>query len=84
MASAERGEFDLVLVEDLDRLSRNASDTHSIIEELERLKHQGLRTVVWRFALPGRSRLPRRGGDPRQAPARRQDQPRPRAPPGGA
>ena len=34
MAAADHGEFDLVLVEDLDRLSRSASDTRAIVEDL--------------------------------------------------
>jgi site-specific DNA recombinase len=37
MAAADRGEFTIVLVEDLDRLSRTASSTHGILEELESL-----------------------------------------------
>lgn len=37
MAAADRGEFSLVLVEDLDRLSRVPSATHLVVEELEAL-----------------------------------------------
>lgn len=34
MAAADRGEFVIVLVEDVDRLSRNAADTHGLVDEL--------------------------------------------------
>jgi DNA invertase Pin-like site-specific DNA recombinase len=37
MAAAERGEFTVVVVEDVDRLSRNAADTHSLFQELNDL-----------------------------------------------
>lgn len=37
MAAAERGEFTVVVVEDVDRLSRNAADTHSLFQELDDL-----------------------------------------------
>jgi len=40
MSLAEEGAFSLVLTEDLDRISRTASDTHGIIEELEELEIQ--------------------------------------------
>jgi hypothetical protein len=35
MTAAENGEFSLLLTSDLDRLSRNAMDTHSIANELK-------------------------------------------------
>lgn len=37
LAAAERQEFDVLLVEDLDRTSRNAADMHRIAEDLEAL-----------------------------------------------
>ncbi|QBQ49562.1 recombinase family protein [Brevundimonas naejangsanensis] len=37
MAAADRGEFDVVLVEDMDRLSRQASGAHGVIEEFQAL-----------------------------------------------
>lgn len=37
MADADRGKFGIVLVEDLDRLSRVPSATHLVVEELEAL-----------------------------------------------
>lgn len=37
MAAADRGEFTVLLVEDLDRLSRGASQSHGMLEELEAL-----------------------------------------------
>ena len=37
LAAADRGEFALILVEDLDRLSRSASGTHGMLEEMEAL-----------------------------------------------
>ncbi|MGA0544388.1 recombinase family protein [Brevundimonas sp. VNH65] len=37
LAAADRGEFSIILVEDLDRLSRSASGTHGMIEEMEAL-----------------------------------------------
>lgn len=37
MAAADRGEFAVVLVEDIDRLSRNAADTHGLFEALDAL-----------------------------------------------
>ena len=37
LAAAERGEFSIILVEDLDRLSRSASGTHGMVEEMEAL-----------------------------------------------
>jgi site-specific DNA recombinase len=36
-AAADRGEFSIILVEDLDRLSRSASGAHGMIEEMEAL-----------------------------------------------
>jgi DNA invertase Pin-like site-specific DNA recombinase len=35
MASADAGEFSLLLVEDLDRLSRNPADTRALVDNLE-------------------------------------------------
>lgn len=37
LAAADRGEFTVILVEDLDRLSRSASGTHGMLEEMEAL-----------------------------------------------
>lgn len=37
LASAERGEFDVLLVEDIDRTSRDAADMHQIAKELDEL-----------------------------------------------
>ena len=37
LAAADRGEFAVILVEDLDRLSRSASGTHGMLEEMEAL-----------------------------------------------
>lgn len=37
MAAAERGEFDVLLVEDIDRTSRDAADMHQIVKDLEEL-----------------------------------------------
>ncbi|MBX3476295.1 MAG: recombinase family protein [Brevundimonas sp.] len=37
MAAAERGEFDVLLVEDIDRTSRDAADMHKIVKDLEEL-----------------------------------------------
>ncbi len=37
MAAADRGEFSLVLVEELSRLSRRASEIHGVYDELRRL-----------------------------------------------
>ena len=37
LAAADRGEFQVILVEDLDRLSRSASGTHGMLEEMEAL-----------------------------------------------
>ncbi len=37
LAAADRGEFEIILVEDLDRLSRSASGTHGMLEEMEAL-----------------------------------------------
>ena len=37
LAAADRGEFSIILVEDLDRLSRSASGTHGMVEEMEAL-----------------------------------------------
>ncbi len=36
-AAADRGEFSIILVEDLDRLSRSASGAHGMVEEMEAL-----------------------------------------------
>jgi len=35
MAAADRGEFEVLVVEDLDRLTRQASGAHGLVEELE-------------------------------------------------
>lgn len=37
LAAAERGEFDVLLVEDIDRTSRDAADMHQIAKELDEL-----------------------------------------------
>jgi len=37
LAAADRGEFDVLLVEDIDRASRDAADMHRIAKELEEL-----------------------------------------------
>lgn len=37
LAAADRGEFDVLLVEDIDRASRDAADMHRIARELEEL-----------------------------------------------
>lgn len=37
LAAAERGEFDVLLVEDIDRTSRDAADMHQIAKDLEEL-----------------------------------------------
>lgn len=37
LAAADRGEFSVILVEDLDRLSRSASGAHGLVEEMEAL-----------------------------------------------
>lgn len=37
LAAADQGDFALILVEDLDRLSRSASGTHGMLEEMEAL-----------------------------------------------
>jgi len=37
LAAAERGEFDVLLVEDIDRTSRDAADMHRIAKDLEEL-----------------------------------------------
>lgn len=37
MAAAERGEFDVLLVEDIDRTSRDAADMHKIAKDLDEL-----------------------------------------------
>ena len=37
LAAAERGEFDVLLVEDIDRTSRDAADMHQIAKELNEL-----------------------------------------------
>lgn len=37
LAAADRGEFALILVEDLDRFSHSASGTHGLLEEMEAL-----------------------------------------------
>lgn len=37
LAAADRGEFSIILIEDLDRLSRSASGAHGMVEEMEAL-----------------------------------------------
>ena len=37
LAAAERGEFEVLLVEDIDRTSRDAADMHQIAKELDEL-----------------------------------------------
>ena len=46
MTAAERGEFDVVLAQDLDRLSRNASDIHHLLTDLNSLG-VGAWTLDW-------------------------------------
>jgi|HubBroStandDraft_6_1064221.scaffolds.fasta_scaffold712004_2 site-specific DNA recombinase len=54
MAAAERGEFDVVLAQDLDRLSRNASDIHQLLADLGRLG-VGAWTLDWGAVLDFKS-----------------------------
>ena len=44
MEAADRGEFEMLVIENLDRLSRQVSGTHAVIEELEALDI-GIHTV---------------------------------------